>query len=92
VKTLTKWLIIGFCELIFCFWLLDTAANFVSAKSNTKVNLGVLFYFSALVVIPTVSFAYIIRQINDANYRKNELQQAFPDQKISLLQLLDKKR
>lgn len=83
---------IAFFEILFCFWLLDTAANFVSAKNDTKVRLGVLFYFSALVVIPGVSLGYVIGQVNNANDRKNELKQAFPDDKISLLQILDQKR
>ncbi len=92
MKTLTKWVIVAFFELIICFLLLDSAASFVSSKSNTKVALGVVFYLSSLVIIPVSSVSYIIREISDAKNCKRELKQAFPQEKFSLIKLLDRKR
>ncbi|MCA1995355.1 MAG: hypothetical protein LDL41_25405, partial [Coleofasciculus sp. S288] len=89
--TISKWVAIGIAELIFCFWLLDTAASLVSSPSNLKVTLGVLGYFLGLLVLPGASLGYVVTKIYQAQLRQKQLRNAFPEDETSLLQLLDSK-
>ena len=96
MKTISKWIVTGCLELVFCFWLLGTAANLVSSPSNAKVGLGVFCYFTGLLAIPGASAGYVIARVADARARQKQLQQAFPDDEIAgkttVLKLLDSKR
>ena len=96
MKTISKWIVTGCLELVFCFWLLGTAANLVSSPSNAKVGLGVFCYFTGLLAIPGASAGYAIARVADARARQKQLQEAFPDDEIAgkttVLKLLDAKR
>lgn len=89
MKTLTKWVIIGIAELIFCFWLLGLSANLVSAPSNSKVWLGLFGYLTGLVIIPGTSLIHVVTRLYQVRRRQQELKTAFPDDQTSFLQLLD---
>lgn len=89
MKTLTKWVIIGITELIFCFWLLGLSANLVSAPSTPKVWLGVFGYLTGLVIIPGTSLIHVATRLYQVRQRQQELKTAFPDDQTSFLQLLD---
>ena len=89
MKTISKWLVIGILELIFCFWLLGNAASLVSSPSNIKVGFGVISYLLGLLVLPGASIGYVGSKLYQAKLRQNELRHAFPEEKISLIKLLD---
>ena len=89
MKTISKWLVVGAFELIFCFWLLGNAASLVSSPSNIKVGLGVIFYLLGLLVLPGASLCYVGSKVYQAKLRQKELKNAFPDDKTSLIKLLD---
>ncbi|HEY9653379.1 MAG TPA: hypothetical protein V6C95_22150 [Coleofasciculaceae cyanobacterium] len=91
MKTISKWVAIGIAELIFCFWLLGTAANLVSSPSNLKVGLGVICYLSGLLVLPGASLGHVATRIHQAKHRQKQLRETFPDDETSLIQLLDLK-
>lgn len=92
MKTITKWVALGVVELIFCFWLLGTAASLVSAPSNFKVGLGVISYLFGLLVLPGASISYVAVKTHEAKQRQAQLKKAFPNDEITLIQLLDNKR
>lgn len=92
MKTISKWLVVGVFEIIFCFWLLGTAASLVSSPSNIKVGLGVIFYLLGLLVLPGVSLGYVASKFYQAQLRQKELKNAFPDDETSLIKLLDCKK
>ena len=92
MKTISRWLLIGIAEVIFCFWLLGNAANLVSSPSNTKVWLGVFSYSFGLLILPGASLGYVGRQIALTKAQQKELRQAFPEDETSLLQLLDTRK
>lgn len=89
MKTLGKWVVVGIFELIFCFWLLDNGATLVSSSSDLLVWLGVFFYLMGLLILPGVSISYVVQKIHQAKRRQKELRYAFPDDRTSLIQLLD---
>ena len=91
MKTISKWLVVGVIELIFCFWLLGTAASLVSSPSNTKVGFGVMGYLLGLLVIPGASVGYVGSKLYQAKLQQQELKRAFPDDKTPLIKLLDYK-
>ncbi|MBP0011173.1 MULTISPECIES: hypothetical protein [unclassified Roseofilum] len=91
MNTIKKWIILGSIEILFCFWLLGTSANLVSAPNTAKVWLGVFGYCSSLVFIPALSILQIQSEIADAKRRQRELKAAFPYESFSVLELLDKK-
>lgn len=92
MKTISKWVAIGVIELIFCFWLLGTAASLVSAPSNLKVGVGVIYYLFGLLVLPSASIGYVVVKTSEAKQRQAQLKKAFPDDETTLVQLLDMKR
>ncbi|MEB3883102.1 hypothetical protein [Lyngbya sp. CCY1209] len=92
MKTILKWLVVGFCELILCFWILGTSANLVSAPSTLKVWFGVFGYLSGLVIIPGSSIYYVTRKIHRAKVQQRQLKATFPEDETSLFQLLDSQR
>lgn len=92
MKTISKWIVVGVIELIVCFWLLSNAASLVSSASNLKVGLGVIGYLFGLLVLPGVSLGYVASRISKAKLRQQQLKSAFPDDKTSLIELLDLKR
>ena len=91
MKTISKWVAIGVVELIFCFWLLGTAASLVSAPSNFKVGVGVICYLFGLLVLPGASIGYVVVKTSEAKQRQVQLKKAFPDDETTLVQLLDMK-
>ena len=90
MKAIAKWCVVGFLELIFCFWLLGTAANLVSSPSNLKVWLGVSGYLLGFS-LPISSMGYVAARIQKAKRQQKQLKSAFPDDDTSLIQLLDLK-
>lgn len=92
MKTISKWIVVGFLELIFCFWLLGNAANLVSSPSNVKVWSGVFCYLLGLLVLPGASLGYVASKAYQARLRQKQLRDAFPDDKTSLIKLLDYKK
>lgn len=92
MRTVRKWILIGFAELIFCFWLLDQAASLVSSPNNFQVWLGVLGYLFGLIILPGFSAIHVTQKINDARVKQKQLRQAFTDDETSLWQLLDMRR
>ncbi len=89
MKTISKWIAIGFLELIFCFWLLDASATLVSSPSNSKVWLGLGGYLLGIVVIPGASITHVATKINRAKTRQKQLKSAFTEDETSIIQLLD---
>ncbi|HBB35893.1 MAG TPA: hypothetical protein DDZ80_01585 [Cyanobacteria bacterium UBA8803] len=92
MKTITKWIVLGAIELIFCFWLLGNAASLVSSPSNLKVGLGVMGYLFGLFILPGASLGHVATRVHEAKLRQKQLKDAFPDDTTSLIQLLDAKR
>jgi hypothetical protein len=92
MKTITKWIVVGFFELIFCFWLLGNAANLVSSPSNVKVWWGVFCYLLGLLVLPGASLGYVASKVYQARLRQKQLRDAFPDDQTSLIKFLDYKK
>jgi hypothetical protein len=92
MKTISKWIVLGVLELIFCFWLLGNAASLVSSPSNLKVWWGVFCYLAGLLVLPGASLGYVGSQLYQAKLRQKQLKNAFPDDKMSLIELLDYKK
>ncbi|MDY6940784.1 MAG: hypothetical protein SWY16_24395 [Cyanobacteriota bacterium] len=92
MKTIAKWIVTGCLELVFCFWLLGTAANLVSSASNVKVGLGIFCYATGLLAIPGASAGYAISRIAEAKAKQKQLKQAFPDDETTIVKLLDSKR
>lgn len=91
MKTISKWIVVGFLELIFCFWLLGNAASLVSAPSNLKVWWGVFCYLVGLLILPGTSLGYVGSKVYQARLRQKQLRDVFPDDKTSLIKLLDSK-
>lgn len=89
MKTISKWIVVGVFELIFCFWLLGNAANLVSSPSNIKVWWGVIFYLLGLLVLPGASLGYAGSKVYQAKLRQKQLKNAFPADETSLIELLD---
>ncbi len=89
MKTISKWIAIGIVELIFCFWLLDTAATLVSSPSNSKVWLGLGGYLLGIVIIPGASITQVATKIQRTKKRQKQLKSAFPEDETSMMQLLD---
>ena len=89
MKTISKWIVIGIVELIFCFWLLDASATLVSSRSNTKLWLGIGGYLLGIVVLPGASLTYVATKIYGAKTRQKQLKSAFPEEETSIVQLLD---
>lgn len=92
MKTISKWIVIGIFELIFCFWLLGTAASLVSSPSNIKVWWGVLCYLLGLLILPGASLGYVGSQVYQAKRQQKQLKNAFPGDETSLIELLDYKK
>jgi hypothetical protein len=92
MKTISKWVVVGVIELIFCFWLLGNAASLVSSPSNAKVGFGVFCYLVGLLVLPGASLGYVASKVYQARLRQKQLREAFPDDQTSLIKLLDYKK
>lgn len=90
MKTIRNWIAIGIVEAIFCFWLLGTAANLVSAPSNVKVWLGIGGYLVGFL-LPGASAVGAISKVRAAKIQHQQLTQVFPDTDTSWIQLLDLK-
>jgi len=88
MQTIKRWIIIAISEIILCFWLLGTAADLVSAPSNSKVLLGIGFYTLGLIVIPGGSIWYVSQKIYRAKIKQGEMKTVLGED-ISLLKLLD---
>lgn len=89
MNTITRWVLIGVAELIFCFWLLGNSADLVSSPSHAKVWLGVAGYTLGLVILPGVSVRHVVTQVHQAKVKQKQLKAAFPNDETSVLQLLD---
>lgn len=89
MNTMTRWVIIGIGELIFCFWLLGNSADLVSSPSNSKVWLGVAGYTLGLVILPGGSVRHVAKKVHQAKVKQKQLKAAFPNDETSVLQLLD---
>jgi hypothetical protein len=92
MKTISRWIVVGVIELIFCFWLLGNAASLVSSPSNLKVWWGVFCYLLGLLILPGASLGYVSSKVYQARLRQKQLRDAFPDDKTSLIKLLDYKK
>lgn len=91
MKTISNWILIGVIEVIFCFWLLGTAASLVTSASNLKVGLGIIIYLFGLLILPGYSISHVVVKVNEAKRKQRQLKDAFPDDKTSLIKLLDTK-
>lgn len=92
MKTISRWIVVGVIELIFCFWLLGNAASLVSSPSNLKVWWGVFCYLLGLLILPGASLGYVGSQVYQARLRQKQLRDIFPDDETSLIKLLDSKK
>lgn len=88
MKIINRWIIIGIGEIILCFWLLGTAADLVSAPSNSKVLLGLGFYTLGLIIIPGGSIWHVSEKIYRAKIKQREIKTILGED-VSLLKLLD---
>ncbi len=91
MKTISNWILVGVIEVIFCFWLLGTAASLVTSASNLKVGLGIISYLFGLLILPGYSISHVAVKVNEAKRKQKQLKDAFPDDKTSLIKLLDTK-
>lgn len=92
MKTISRWIVVGIIELIFCFWLLGNAASLVSSPSNLKVWWGVFCYLLGLLILPGASLGYVGSRVYQARLQQKQLRNAFPDDETSLIKLLDSKK
>lgn len=92
MKTISRWIVVGVIELIFCFWLLGNAASLVSSPSNLKVWWGVFCYLLGLLILPGASLGYVSSKVYQARLRQKQLRDTFPEDKTSLIKLLDYKK
>ncbi|AFZ17249.1 hypothetical protein [Allocoleopsis franciscana] len=92
MKTISRWIVVGVIELIFCFWLLGNAAILVSSPSNIKVWWGVFCYLVGLLILPGASLGYVGSKVYQARLRQKQLRDAFLDDETSLIKLLDSKK
>lgn len=92
MRTISRWIVVGIIELIFCFWLLGNAASLVSSPSNLKVWWGVFYYLLGLLILPGASLGYVGSKVYQARLRQKQLRDIFPDDETSLIKLLDSKK